>query len=171
MALEIVKVTIKELDELRELSIRTFKDTYANQNTGQDMALYVERNFSRSALTEQLANPGSEFFFARHAQNTIGYIKINYRDAQTELQDSEGLELERIYVVKEAQGTGGGKKLLQKAIERARHSGLQYVWLGVWEKNPKAVSFYENNGFYQFDTHVFTLGTDDQTDFLMRMDL
>ena len=90
---------------------------------------------------------------------------------QTELQDKDGLELERIYVLKNAQGHGYGKLLLQKAIEQAHESGLHYVWLGVWEKNPKAVTFYESNVFYKFDTHAFTLGTDEQTDFLMRMDL
>ncbi|TRX52669.1 GNAT family N-acetyltransferase [Fulvivirga sp. M361] len=171
MAIEITKATLTELEELRKLSIKTFKDTYGHQNTTQDMALYLEENFSLSALRDQLLNPDSEFFFARNNQLIAGYIKVNYGNAQTELQNKTGLELERIYVIKEAQGSGLGRLLLQKAIHRAKEVGLEHVWLGVWEKNLKAVRFYETNGFRQFDTHTFTLGKDEQSDLLMRIDL
>jgi ribosomal protein S18 acetylase RimI-like enzyme len=45
------------------------------------------------------------------------------------------------------------------------------VWLGVWEKNEKAIGFYKRNGFVEFDKHLFTLGTDVQTDIMMRREL
>lgn len=98
----------------------------------------------------------------------LGYIKINFGASQSDLQDFEALELERIYVDSNQLGKGIGQLLLDKAIEIARKAGLIYIWLGVWEHNLKARRFYAKNGFVQFDQHIFTLGNDDQTDLLLK---
>ena len=98
----------------------------------------------------------------------LGYMKINFGASQSDLQDFEALELERIYVDSNQLGKGIGQLLLDKAIEIARKAGLIYIWLGVWEHNLKARRFYTKNGFVQFDQHIFTLGNDDQTDLLLK---
>ncbi|GJH39565.1 hypothetical protein RCZ04_01150 [Capnocytophaga sp. HP1101] len=81
------------------------------------------------------------------------------------------MEIERIYVLKSFHGSGVGQELYQKAITVAREQAVQYVWLGVWEQNPRAIRFYEKNGFVPFDKHVFVLGNDPQTDILMKKTL
>lgn len=98
----------------------------------------------------------------------LGYMKINFGASQSDLQDFEALELERIYVDSNQLGKGIGQLLLDKAIEIARKAGLIYIWLGVWEHNLNARRFYAKNGFVQFDQHIFTLGNDDQTDLLLK---
>ena len=90
---------------------------------------------------------------------------------QTDIHDEQSLEIERIYVSKEFQGEGLGRCLMEKAISTAIRRKKKYVWLGVWEKNEKALRFYKRNGFYQIGTHSFVMGDDEQTDYIMRKDL
>jgi len=93
---------------------------------------------------------------------------LNFGQAQTEVKDNKALEIERIYVLKEFQGKKVGQLLYEKAMQIAIQKNAAYVWLGVWEKNPKAINFYKKNSFVEFDKHLFMLGNDQQTDIMMR---
>ena len=81
------------------------------------------------------------------------------------------MEVERIYVLKEFHGKQIGQILFDKALEIAKEKKINYLWLGAWEKNPRAIRFYEKNGFVQFSTHLFKVGADEQTDVMMRREL
>ena len=96
---------------------------------------------------------------------------MNFGQSQTELQDDKALEIERIYVLKEFHGKNVGQILYNKAIEIAKQNKADYVWLGVWEENPRAIAFYKKNGFVEFDKHIFKLGDDEQTDIMMKLKL
>ena len=109
------------------------------------------------------------FYFAKIDNKIAGYLKVNTSTAQTELHDADALEIERIYVINEFQGKKIGQILFDKAIEIAKGQSLKYIWLGVWEKNEKAIQFYEKNGLVKFDTHIFKLGSDVQTDVMMKL--
>jgi len=101
----------------------------------------------------------------------IGYLKVNAAQAQTDLHEEHSLEIERIYVLNAYHGKKVGQLLYDKALEVASHLAKTSVWLGVWEKNPRAIRFYEKNGFEAFGTHGFKMGDDEQNDILMRMHL
>jgi len=135
------------------------------------MEAYSAVAFTRQSMLNQITNPDSEFYFALYEDNVAGYIKLNFNDAQTEFKDKSALEIERVYVSGEHHGKHIGKQLLNFAIDIARDKQLDYVWLGVWEHNYKAIGFYEHNGFEVFSSHEFLLGDDRQTDLLMRMTL
>jgi len=62
-----------------------------------------------------------------------------------------------------------GQVLYEKAIQLAKERKAPYVWLGVWEENPRAIQFYKKNGFVEFDKHLFVLGEDEQTDLMMKL--
>ena len=99
------------------------------------------------------------------------HLKINFGQSQTEIKDEDTLEIERIYVLEEFHGKKIGQILYEKAIELAKKNKVNYVWLGVWEQNPRAIRFYEKNGFMQFDKHIFKLGNDEQTDIMMKLEI
>ena len=99
----------------------------------------------------------------------VGYFKLNWGDAQKDIHDENAVEIERIYVLKEFQRKRIGQQMLAKTIELAKDKGAEYIWLGVWEKNIKAIRFYEKHGFEKFGEHVFMLGNDKQTDHLMKL--
>ena len=165
------KITVNEITELQEIGRTTFRETFSAVNTEENMKKYLEESFSKEKLTSELTDPNTEFYGARLADKLIGYLKLNFGEAQTELREKNGLEIERIYVLKEFHGKKVGQVLYDKAVETARQKQLDYVWLGVWEENPRAIAFYKKNGFVEFGKHIFKLGDDEQTDIMMKLKL
>ena len=166
--IEIKRVSLDDIEPLQTISRQTFFETFSESNTKENMAKYLEEGFSAERLTTELSDESSEFYFAMLDNDIIGYLKLNLGLSQTELRDDKALEIERIYVIKEFHGKKVGQLLYDKAIEIAYHVRADYVWLGVWEENPRAINFYKKNGFVEFDKHTFRLGDDDQTDIIMR---
>ena len=169
--IEIKKVTINDIDILQKISRQTFSETFSSKNTEEDMNIYLDEGLSNDRLTMELNDNNAEFYFAKLDNNVIGYLKINFGQSQTELQDGNGIEIERIYVLKDYHGKSIGQLLYNQAIKIARQKNVNYVWLGVWEENPRAIKFYKKNGFVEFDKHVFKLGNDEQTDIMMKLEL
>ena len=168
---DIRKGTLSDLSVLQNIGRQTFSETFAEGNTEENMKKYLEEGFSNEKLTLELANSDSEFYFAYQENEVIGYLKINHGQSQTELKDETAMEIERIYVLKDFHGKNVGQVLYQKAIDIAKEKNVDYVWLGVWEENPRAINFYKKNGFVEFDKHIFVLGDDKQTDIMMRLEL
>lgn len=166
--LQIQKVKTSDLEQLRYISIKTFTETFASLNSAENMSAYLANNLSTQKLTEEVNTAGSEFYLAKLDQEIIGYLKINTGSAQTELKDTNSLEIERIYVRKEYHGKKAGQFLYESAVQMAREKSADFVWLGVWEHNQRAISFYRKNGFVEFDQHSFMLGDDEQTDIMMK---
>lgn len=135
------------------------------------MKKYLETKFSLEKLTSEWQNPDSNFYFAKENETIIGYLKLNTAKAQTELQDPNALEIERIYVIQAFHGKKVGQLLLDFALKKAKQNDNIYIWLGVWEENHRAIRFYSKNGFVVFDKHIFMMGNDAQTDYLMKKEL
>ncbi|WP_420318105.1 GNAT family N-acetyltransferase [Ekhidna sp.] len=171
MKVTIESISTDQLEPLQALCIATFTETYRSQNTKSDLENYLETNFNSAQLKKELENPQSEYYFVKVDGAIAGYLKVNVGDAQTEIKEQNGLEIERIYVSKAYQGKRLGQALFEKAMERARFHKTAFLWLGVWDQNTNAIGFYERNGFKTFDTHVFQLGNDMQTDLMMKLDL
>ena len=167
----IKKLTLNDIDQLQKISRQTFYETFSAGNTEENMQKYLEEGFSAEKLSAELNDNNSVFYFAILDGKAIGYLKLNFGQSQTELQDDKALEIERIYVSKAFQGQKVGQILYDKAIQVAQQNKADYVWLGVWEKNPRAIAFYKKNGFVEFDKHVFKLGDDEQTDIMMKLKL
>jgi ribosomal protein S18 acetylase RimI-like enzyme len=165
------KVTLQDIDQLRSIGQQTFFETFSAGNTEENMKKYLEEGFSIQKLTAELNDQDAEFYFAELDNTVIGYLKLNFGASQTELKDEKALEIERIYVLNEFHGKKVGQLLYEKAMQIARQMNAEYVWLGVWEKNPRAISFYKKNGFVAFDKHIFKLGNDEQTDIMMKFPL
>lgn len=165
--IRIVKAGLADISALRQIGMQTFYETFAAENTEADMQQYLSENFSDERMIAELSNPEAFFYLAEAGNHIVGYLKLNVGAAQTEPQPN-ALEIERIYVLKEYQGRNIGQRLYEKAISAAKEMQLTYIWLGVWERNHKAIGFYEKNGFLAFDKHLFRLGNDEQTDIMMR---
>ena len=169
--ISIKRVKQQDIVQLQEIGTKTFFETFSEVNTEENMAKYLKEGFSVEKLASELENENSEFYFAVLDGNVIGYLKLNIGSSQTELKEAAALEIERIYVLKEFHGKGVGQLLYDKAISIANENKLNYVWLGVWEENPRAINFYKKNGFVEFDKHIFRLGNDKQTDIMMKLNL
>jgi len=164
----ITKATHSDLQTLIEIGKKTFYETYAHRNSEADMTTYLKDNFNEETITAQLENAHSQFYMAWNDKQPIGYLKVNESAAQTDLKEVASLEIERIYVLANFHGKRIGQLLYEKAIELAGQINKTSIWLGVWEQNPKAIRFYEKNGFVSFAQHLFIVGSEEQTDHLMR---
>lgn len=169
--IEIRKVTLDDIAQLQKIGRQTFQETFSASNSEENMKNYLEEGFSREKLTAELKDKNSEFYFATLDDEVIGYLKLNFGASQTELKDNKALEIERIYVSKAFHGKKVGQLLYDQAIQVAKQKDSDYVWLGVWEENPRAIHFYLKNGFVAFDKHIFKLGDDEQTDIMMKLQL
>jgi ribosomal protein S18 acetylase RimI-like enzyme len=169
--LKIRKVQKDGLEELIRISRSTFSESFAAYNTEDDMARYLAQAFSQEQLASELSNPESAFFFAELDGTIVGYMKTNTGDAQSDIRFPDALQVERIYVAASNQGNGIGQLLLDESMRMAREAKHPLVWLSVWERNPGAIRFYQRNGVKAFDTCLFLLGKDEQTDVMMRLSL
>ncbi len=160
---------LEDVEKLQEICIQTFNESYFDKNSEANMVLFLNENFNLEKLKGELMNSNSICFFARQAENILGYLKLNWGNSQTEKQTVESIEIERIYVLKEFKGQKIGQKLFDKAIEIAKLKKVNYLWLGVWEENLDALRFYKKNGLVEFDKHIFQLGDDAQTDIMMKL--
>lgn len=167
-SIEIKKATVTDLETIQKISIQTFKETFAAVNTPENIANYISESFNTKQLATELTKANSQFYVLYSNAETIGYLKINFGDAQTESISENTLEIHRIYVLQPFHGKNIGQLLLDKVKMIAKNSGVDFIWLGVWEENHRALRFYEKNGFVVFDKHVFMMGNDKQTDLLMR---
>lgn len=163
--------TLSDLEILRQVSLETFREAFANQNDPSHFEAYLREAFSIEGLRREMENPAARFFFLYYGGKLAGYVKINGANAQTELQDPEALEIERIYVRKPFQGKGLGSWLLDEIKSLGREEGKKYLWLGVWEENGEAIRFYKRHGFVTFGKHPYYIGSDRQMDWLMQLDL
>ena len=161
------EVELLDIELLRDLSIKTFVDTFSAYNTEQNMNNYIYTAFALEKLKQELQEPTSRFYFIYVDSVLAGYLKLNQGTSQTEMKMESSLEIERIYILSTFQGKGIGQLLFEKALAIGRQRGVDFVWLGVWEKNHRAIEFYQKNGFEPFDTHVFMLGDDKQLDIMM----
>ncbi len=167
--MEIYKADITDLYSLQELSVSTFTETFADDNSSTDMVKYLRESFATAKLFRELSNLYTEFYLIRSEAKPIAYLKLNSGNAQLEPMGNESLELERIYILKEFLGNGSAQLLMDKAIDIARKKKVKYIWLGVWENNHRALSFYKKYGFEVYGQHIFQFGNDPQTDLLMRL--
>lgn len=165
----IKKATIEDLETLQLISEKTFTETFAAVNTPENLANYIEQSFNSEQLSMEINNQNSQFFLAFSASEPVGYLKINFGDAQTETVTKNAIEIHRIYVLQAFHGKKVGQLFLDQVIAVAQQMAVDAIWLGVWEENHRALQFYTKNGFVAFDKHIFTLGDDVQTDLLMQL--
>jgi len=159
---------LEDLPVVKQICEKTFVETFGEENSEDDMKKYLQETFSEEVLKKELEEEDSLYFLAYMEEKPAGYMKLNFREAQTEKGYEDAMEVQRIYVLKEHKGKGIGKRMIEKAAAIGREKSLQYIWLGVWEHNRAAIAFYEKLGFLKFDSHVFVLGEDHQIDHLMK---
>jgi len=157
--------THKEL--LAKLGEDTFRESYAAYNTEEDLNLYISQNYRVEKIESELQSIHNHYFIAFDKEKGVGFIKLRANSYVEELQGKKAMEIQQIYVLKSYQKQKVGWDLMQKGIDTALELEMELIWLGVWEKNEKALHFYQKCGFTRFGSQKFVLGTDVQHDFLL----
>ena len=163
--------TKKDAEFIADMSRRTFYETFALENTKEDMDKFMNEQFTREALIKEVGAKDNIFLLAFDEEQPVGYARIRENNNPPSLGTTNAIEIARIYAATNTIGKGIGKALMQKCIEIAKTGNREIVWLGVWEKNKRAIEFYKKWGFEKFADHDFILGNDVQKDWLMKKTL
>ncbi|MBI1342721.1 MAG: GNAT family N-acetyltransferase [Terrimonas sp.] len=161
----------EDTELIADISRKTFFETFGYLNTKENMDLFMREQFSREQLMEEVLEPGNIFLLAYNGAITSGYVRLREGEKHSHFSGRESIEIARIYVSNKYIGTGIGQLLMRKSILLAKEMKKEIIWLGVWEKNEKAIRFYNRFGFQVFGKHLFLLGKDEQTDLLLYKDL
>lgn len=162
---------IKDAELIADLSRKTFYETFATQNTREDMEKFMNEQFTKTELMKEVGAPGNIFLLAKQGNEAVGYARMKESNNHEALENTNAIEIARLYVVNKAIGAGVGKILMQACIDKAIEMEKDVIWLGVWEKNTRAINFYTKWGFEKFHDHPFILGDDKQNDWLMKKNL
>lgn len=160
--------TIADIPALVKLGRKTFEESFSIDNTPANMEAYLDQSFNTDKLTNELAESGSQYFIAEEGSEPVGYARVRTNDEVKDHLVESALELQRIYVDGAHQGKKVGVALMNVCLDYARQHDFHWLWLGVWERNFKAQHFYRHWGFEKFGEHVFQMGDDPQTDWLMK---
>ncbi|MCB0165300.1 MAG: GNAT family N-acetyltransferase [Anaerolineae bacterium] len=153
---------------LAEFGTMAFAAAFVADNNPEDMAAYLAEAFSPAKQQSELADPASRFLIAEAGGVMAGYAQIKARSVEEGVTGRNPIELVRIYTDPERIGQGIGAALMSACLEAARQGGHDVIWLGVWEKNHRAQAFYRRWGFVKVGTHIFQLGADAQTDWILQ---
>jgi diamine N-acetyltransferase len=159
--------TLADAALLSVLGARTFSETFAADNTPEDLAAYVATSFNLAQQTSELEDPGSSFLIAEVNGQAAGYAKLHDGEPEKGVEGAKPIELVRLYVSRDWLGRGVGEQLMRACIDEARQTGHETLWLGVWERNARAQAFYRKWNFRAVGEHMFQLGADLQRDILM----
>jgi GNAT superfamily N-acetyltransferase len=172
VSITIRPATIGDAPALSALGTSTFRDTFEGENTPEDMARYISNAFHPQQQAAEISDPSSTVLLAEHrlqsgAAELVGYAHLASGPTPEAVRGPAPLELKRLYVTHAWHGRRVAQALMDGVIETARARGAQTLWLGVWERNPRAVAFYSKYGFARVGEHTFVLGSDPQTDWLL----
>jgi ribosomal protein S18 acetylase RimI-like enzyme len=171
--LSIRQATADDAKLLTDLAYTTFWDAFAHhpKNAPDDLNHYMRQAFSPEQIAAELADEKSIFLIAEMNGEAAGYAKIILDNIEPGITAERPIELNRLYSHQRFLGQGVGQSLMDACFDRAKQEDRDVMWLGVWEYNPRAQRFYERNGFQKVGSHTFVLGSDPQTDLLMRKEL
>ena len=162
------ELTRRDIPQLRELAVRIYRDTFSGQNTPANMETFLQKDYSVESFNREFDERGSFYFFACDGQTPVGYLRLRNNAEAEPYLGKNTIELHRLYIDARYQGRQVGKLLMEFALEYARNLKVDWIWLGVWEHNPRAQAFYERWGFEKFSEHIFQMGEEAQTDWLLK---
>lgn len=163
--------TKKDAVIIAEISRQTFYDSFIEDNTEADMQLFLAKQFTTKDLVKEVGAADNYFFLAYFNNELAGYVSMRESHLHSAFHGKSSIEIARIYAVKEMIGKGIGKALMEHCIAFSKKHKKEIIWLGVWENNLRAISFYQKFGFTKFGQQDFLLGNDLQTDWEMMKQL
>lgn len=167
-SITILEATRKDAELIADMSRRTFYETFSPDNRKDNMDHFMNEVFTKKELLKEVGMKHNIFLLAYVDEQPAGYVRLREFNNPPSLGKTSAMEIARLYVEKEFIGKGVGAALMQYSIGIAENLKKEFAWLGVWEKNYRAITFYNQWGFEKFDETEFILGNDVQTDWLMK---
>ena len=152
---------------LAAFGARVFRAAFAAENDAEDMRLHLARTYTAPLQAAEIALPGCRCLLALEATTIVGYACLQQGAMHAAVGGAAPCEIRRFYVDPARHGTGVATTLMAAAAADARASGARTLWLGCWERSPRALRFYAKQGFVDVGYTTFVLGRNAQTDRLL----
>ena len=165
------RATESDAAALAEVGAALFRQTYAGSISAAEIDRHVSADFSTARQAGELRDPSIVSFLVERGSSTVGFAQLRLRELRDDAAGPAEIELWRIYLDRSLHGMGVGRRLLATLGEAAQERGATAMWLAVWEKNPRAIAFYEKHGFDRAATQTFQVGDEVQNDLVLRRPL
>jgi ribosomal protein S18 acetylase RimI-like enzyme len=169
-----IRIRRAEEDDALALSVlaeRTFRDAFAESNTAANMRLHCAAKYGEALQLAEIRDPSCETWVAEAEGRLIAYLQLRHDAASPMISGERPTEIQRFYVDASGHGTGLAHELMAHVLARAEAAGSAVLWLGVWERNPRALAFYAKWGFKLVGDHIYKVGEDPQRDLVMRREV
>jgi ribosomal protein S18 acetylase RimI-like enzyme len=161
------RAAVSDAPALAELAARTFTETFAADNSPEDLDAHLRFAYGVQQQTAELEDLDTITLLAFRGEELVGFAQVRRKSGPSCVVGERPVELHRFYLAKAAHGTGLAAPLMRATRASAQELGGLHLWLGVWEHNPRAIAFYVKAGFVRVGSHVFVVGSDRQTDLVM----
>ena len=166
-ALAIRNATAADAEALSEFAAHVFHETFAPDNDPMDMHAYLSDAFTPEKQAAEIADGSCVCLIAEVDHTIAGYALLRVNVTDPLIPGMRSVELQRFYVDHAWHGRGMASPLMAACVDEARMAGGATLWLGVWERNARAIRFYTKHGFTDIGTQEFRLGSDLQSDRVM----
>lgn len=163
----ILTATPDDAAALAEFAERAFRDAFGRDNSPSDIAHYVGHTYGEDKQRAEISDDRRVVLLARTADAVVGYAQLSSGATPPEVTVTPAMELERFYIGRDWHGRGLAQRLMQRTVQVASQSRAAALWLGVWERNARAIAFYRKSDFVDVGCKLFVLGNDRQTDRIM----
>lgn len=160
-----------DLTAVRKVAVESYVDKFSEFNTPENMEAFLATTYSERAFEQEFDEPGSKLLVACEAGQIVGFVRLRTSREVEEKLGPSAIELQRLYIAPGKQGQSIGRALMDEALQHAQNIQVEWMWLGVWEKNFGAQRFYARFGFERFGEHTFWMGDDPQVDWLLKKKL
>lgn len=167
----IFEAEAKHIPLLRDLGAQTFREAYQNDADANNMDLYIKDTFTIANIEVDFYNPETKYLLAQFQGTWAAYVLLRWDHTHETVEGTKALRLHRIYVVQKFWRHKIGSRLMTYIIDFARLQGYEYLWLVVWNENPKAIQFYQRWGFEHAGYQKFEFGNEVTNDWVMRKKL
>lgn len=160
-----------DASRLADFGRRTFVETYGAHNTPEDLAAYLAATYGDRQQLRELEDDDSEHVIAEQGGDVVGFALLREGAPPDGVDGAHAIEIRRFYLAQVLHGSGVAAQLMSATVDAALRRGADTLWLGVWEENPRAIRFYQKQGFTTVGRLIFPLGSDGQTDLVMARSL
>ncbi len=166
-SVRVVRAALPDMALVQAIGREVYTETFLPFNTAENMRVYLEEAYNLPQLQREWAEPGAAYYLAWVGEMPAGFLRLRNSDEVIQQLGPNTLELQRLYIYSRFHGQGVANKLMEVYLSEARTRGVEWLWLGVWERNYRAQAFYKKWGFEKFGEHVFQMGDDPQIDWLL----
>jgi ribosomal protein S18 acetylase RimI-like enzyme len=157
----------KDAKALAGIAESTFRATFGSANSAVDMAAHCHNSYGEELQRTEIMNPHMVNLLCEQEDRLIGFAQLRWGEPPSCVKAQHPGEIQRLYVIESAHGKGVAQALMDACLEEMQSRSFDTVWLGVWEKNPRAIAFYKKIGFVEVGEHIFRVGDDPQRDVIM----